>query len=224
MGCASTRSESEPIETILVQSEGKLGYLQHDAKMIDMEIGKFKSAGLIPAGQAKKFATKMRLPFANAAHVPNTELFYGHFQQGEDYLYTSMNVLAIMLSTGSAIEKIKLLFESHDPEHKREMSMESFLDLVNIMVAIAVQYLPDFLDYNALSLIEKDDVSRYLAKLKGKQSAAATAIANRLCSCEGHPPERVRVKDLQENVRDPAIGALTSPTGIRRFIRTLDDA
>ena len=114
MGCNQGRENNSIEEEIIKKCEFSLNYNLKNCKDVDTSHRKFSYKGRINANQFKDITTKLCL--AVSLHPTRKIIeFYNNFKVNqEDYSLNQLLLLGILLSSGSSMNKARLLFEIED--------------------------------------------------------------------------------------------------------------
>lgn len=150
---------------------------------------------------------------------PKVSQFYDLLKiENGTYNYKYVLILGIILGTGTSSQKSKLLFEVYDPECDKSLAHEKVMEMLNIMLDLAINYLPNLVTNDTKPPASESAVKLYTDILLNNRSKVYDLLLKIFVGEKHILGDPVTISQFQSNFESDECGILLTPHGLRSFI------
>ena len=218
MGCGDSHSDGpkndDEEEAHLRELEAALGFQQHSSKHLDLYIRKYASSEDMNKNQYKLIGQKLNISLQNSEKLRTAAIYFSDllFYKGI-YDRTRLLIVAIMMGTGFAEEKAKLLFEIFDTEVRQEIQIMDATLLVSVMAKVSIEEVERLVSYEVLSALTTKKLQAYLAKI----NSVLTDVEKRMQETLFNGKDTHRLEGFVKAVSTQNGARMLSSRGIRKL-------
>lgn len=215
MGC-TIRKQSCEEETYLIELQEALCLHKHTSEELDLHLRKFTL-------NSTRLNQSQLIDFLNALNLitwdtrKQTMSFYELYQaEPGKFLFRPLLITVILLGNSPSHVKGRLIFEAFDSNNSKNLSLNTFYELVDLILDISLEKLPKLAQFKYQSL---DIISNYTVNLTSQRLKARDRMVKLFVPVELSSTDRV-LKDefiLSCYKEEPASQLLT-PEGVRSFV------
>jgi hypothetical protein len=214
MGCNFTRKiHSDQAELAVRFAEDLLKFQDIPSSDFDMCFSRYSTDGYLTELQFKASIEALNLN-VNINEPPFKD-YLKWFNDGEKgYALKKMVCIGILLGSGSAPDKGKLLLQNYDRDYSGEMDLLEFEAMIDDLILVSVSAAVDLAKYHDDSMTSI--LENYEKKLKKAQKLFSVYV--KFIMCMGKDNEIIKAENFIKTFSDSKMSNLASTHGIREIM------
>mmetsp|Transcript_19965 Transcript_19965/g.20010 ORF Transcript_19965/g.20010 Transcript_19965/m.20010 type:complete len:148 (+) Transcript_19965:267-710(+) len=132
-------------------------------------------------------------------------------------------ILGIMLSSGTARRKARLIFELYDRSNTKVLPRTAIQEIIRVMLDLSLVHLPELVSNKTRPCASEAKIKAYVQSLLASRQAAEQGMLEKFMGLENLGNETIEKDEFIKHFADEETARLTAPFAVRLFALRINE-
>ncbi|CAG9330999.1 unnamed protein product [Blepharisma stoltei] len=218
MGCASSREKLSVEEIAIIQMEEQLEFFKNTVRDVDMCFKKNSDLEHASPAQWESISIILGIKIKNTYQCPKAETLYQHYTLEDGRIIVRpLLILGIMLSSGTARRKARLIFELYDRNNTKVLPKSEIHEIIRLILDLSLIRLPELVSNKTRPCASEARIKAYVQSILTCREAAEQGMFEKFMGLENLANETIDKDEFIKHFADEETARLTAPYAVRLF-------